>query len=167
MQAISESALTFRPDPATSAQRAGIVPYKMDANGKVYWLMGRTHSGFLTDFGGGCKTRFHESPVDCALRELREELGYVSYDLIREIEFNLFNPRKTAIYQGQPARPGSEVRRYIFYVNISVPWDVVRDFRPTDEIASIQWVDPTSITQNTKINSSIVEWLVYWRRFLM
>lgn len=49
--------------------RAGILPY---SNG--VFLLG-VKQGKYTDFGGGCKGSKLELPFDCAVRELREELG--------------------------------------------------------------------------------------------
>lgn len=54
--------------------RAGIVPYYQSRNGEIWILLGEEHrieGAVLSDFGGGCNRR--ELPLDCALRELREE----------------------------------------------------------------------------------------------
>jgi hypothetical protein len=54
--------------------RTGLIVYD---SSNLNMLMGRKiYNNKLTDFGGGCKLRKKETPINCLIREVKEELGY-------------------------------------------------------------------------------------------
>lgn len=55
--------------------RAGIIPYTLPSNGNPGRVLLGIKGGKFTDFGGGCKGSKMERPFDCAVREMREEIG--------------------------------------------------------------------------------------------
>ena len=62
---------------------AGILPYQVGLDGKVYFLLGKDQSGFWSDFGGKCDSEKDKNNVKhTAARELYEE----SYGSLMDIE---------------------------------------------------------------------------------
>jgi len=55
--------------------RAGIIPWMAPTKNSPGMLLLGIKDGKYTDFGGGCKGSKMELPFDCAVRELREEIG--------------------------------------------------------------------------------------------
>lgn len=55
--------------------RAGIIPYTAPSKGVPGRILLGIKEGKYTDFGGGCKGSKLERPFDCAVREMREEIG--------------------------------------------------------------------------------------------
>jgi hypothetical protein len=55
--------------------RAGIIPYVAPSGATTGKMLLGIKEGKYTDFGGGCKVAKLELPFDCAVREMREEIG--------------------------------------------------------------------------------------------
>lgn len=53
-------------------ERGGVIPYIKSAKDDIYLILG-IKEGKYTDFGGGCKIRKNEKPLECAGREFKEE----------------------------------------------------------------------------------------------
>lgn len=52
---------------------AGILPYQVDENGKMYFLLGKDTSGTWSDFGGKCEFQDKNNIKETAAREFFEE----------------------------------------------------------------------------------------------
>lgn len=77
-------------------RRVGIVPFFLDENKELSFLMGRDYStGDITDFGGGRKKG--EKVIRCARREFSEETNTMFNIHDKTIHFSLRN-RSTFIY---------------------------------------------------------------------
>jgi len=54
-------------------KRCGIVPFSFNNNDIIFYLGVDTKSNEITDFGGTINTIINETPIQCAIREFKEE----------------------------------------------------------------------------------------------
>ncbi len=130
MQLISHEELE---EPNVQHLRSAILPYCIDSQGTVWVLLATTWKNKIGDFGGGCSVKKMELPVNCALREFREEIGDSVPEITRQVLNNIEDANKTHIYQATTRT----FRRYFFLVEV-VP-SSVENFVPTKEVQSIAW----------------------------
>ena len=102
---------------------AGILPYQIGSNGKVYILVGEDVNGAWSDFGGKCEPRDRNVPKNTAIREFFEEsLNSVSdkssvIDLLGDNDYHTTITSRTA--SGSPY--------YMFVTRLPMLPDTCRD----------------------------------------
>lgn len=161
MQVIPHAVLTNL--EGTLSIRAGVVPVLRTINGLRFLLGTKRSRGELTDFGGGCKVSKKESPIQCAMRELKEELALP--EIIRQIDVNINRPDRTTIIRASAAKMDSPEKRYWFLVLVNVDPASIRGFLPTKEISTINWYDLNVFRPNQKaINDSFVACVGFIRK---
>lgn len=171
MSRVSFEHLDLLFEKGVTPMRAGIIPFTRDSTGNLWWLMGVTHSGQLSDFGGGCHVKDKETPVEGALREFREEVGVSTVGsavesgisaLYAQIVTNIKDAEKTAVIE-MPARNNPLICRYFFHVYVDIPLACITDFRPTEEIKLLAWYPPQIVLSMdaTLISGSCIAWVRY------
>lgn len=143
-------------DNITDVIRAGVIPYTIIDN-KVYWLMGVSPRGLLTDFGGGC--RKEESVLVCLLRETTEEAGknmtnVIYQSILQEEGLILW---KAQCYKGPP---------YRYLLLTPIPFDDYQtQFVPNREVSRLTWIaqDNALNTDISKFHTSLVQYIRKFR----
>lgn len=117
--------------------RSGIIPYGIDENNDIYWLMGTPTYDYdlLSDFGGGCKTGRGENGYQCALRELNEESSGLLTEPVRNVIQAQTNLIK--IWRYHP-KNNPTVNQFLTFVPIDFS-DYPERFIPNKEVAAIDW----------------------------
>ena len=114
--------------------RAGVIPFTIDSNKRMYFLLAKDSSTMeLGDFGGGCKKKRRETLLDTAIREFKEETsGVFSDDLYSKSSFH-----------GTLALVGKSM--VIVFLPLSFDngkwFNVTKAFKSNHEISDIVWVD--------------------------
>lgn len=107
---------------------AGILPYQVDENGKIYFLMGKDTSGTWSDFGGKCEFQDKNNIKETAAREFFEESlnSVIDLNTTREMLKNEKN------YTVINSRTISNSPYYMFILRVPMLPDTTRDrFRKT------------------------------------
>ena len=175
MSRVSFEHLDLLFEKGVTPMRAGIIPFTRDSTGNLWWLMGVTHAGQLTDFGGGCHVKDKETPVEGALREFREEVGVSTAGstvggtvgnglsmLYAQIVANIKDADRTSVIE-MPARNNPLICRYFFHVHVDIPLACITDFRPTEEIKLLAWYPPQLVLNMdaSLVSGSCIAWVRY------
>jgi len=107
--------------------RSSIIPI-VEIDGEQYWMLGSFHDykntedPILTDFAGSCEKKDMKNgcpPLNCALRELREE----SKGLLNDIILNsIQNQKNIAIFEGV-----SKKMEKLYFMFVSLNYDDVKN----------------------------------------
>ena len=124
-----EEILTYHPE----VTRAGVIPYS-EVGSEVYWLMGVSPTGRLSDFGGGCRPSKGEIAVNCLLRETHEESSGLVTEPVRQ---SIGAGRGLIVWKAR-SRAGPPYR-YLLFAPI-VYYDYSTLFRPNSEVVRLIWV---------------------------
>lgn len=102
---------------------AGILPYQVDENGKIYFLMGKDTSGTWSDFGGKCEFQDKNNIKETAAREFFEESlnSVIDLNTTREMLKNEKN------YTLINSRTISNSPYYMFILRVPMLPDTTRD----------------------------------------
>jgi len=102
---------------------AGILPYQVDENGKIYFLMGKDTSGTWSDFGGKCEFQDKNNIKETAAREFFEESlnSVIDLNTTREMLKNEKN------YTLINSRTISNCPYYMFILRVPMLPDTTRD----------------------------------------
>lgn len=133
---------------------AGILPYQVDKNKKVYILLGQDTMGNWSDFGGKCELKDKNNIKETACREFYEETlnSVIDLDSTRQLL------RSEKNYKLVESKTPSGLPYYMFLLRIPMVPDETRDrFKRTYEYCmylenvpekiDIRWVSLETIMQ--------------------
>lgn len=146
--------------------RSGVIPYIINKEGIIYFLLGvDRRSGEITDFGGGVKK--NESSLVAGVREFKEESReiFCNYDLnnfetslaltndkmciiFKGIDYNYFTPAPANNRETEVSRESESFVRHLFKKNEHL----------NDELSDVLWVhqeDFFKMIDKSPFNSSV------------
>lgn len=117
---------------------AGVLPYQIGENGKIYFLVGKDQQGTWSDFGGKCEFQDHNNTKETAAREFFEESLNAVIDLntIRDMLKNEKN------YTLVSSKTISGTPYYMFVLRVPMLPDTCRDrFKKTQQYLEFMKAD--------------------------
>jgi hypothetical protein len=115
---------------------AGILPYQVGENGKIYLLLGKDNMGTWSDFGGKCELKDNNNIKETAAREFFEESLNSTIDLNTTREMLKNEKNYTLII----SKTLSSSPYYMFILRVPMLPDTSRDrFKKT--LQYIQYLD--------------------------
>lgn len=120
----------FSIDRKTRMYSAGILPYQIGDNGKIYLLVGKDQQGNWSDFGGKCEFQDNNNIKETASREFFEESLNAIIDINATRE--LLRNEKNYILINSKTISGSPY--YMFVLRVPMLPDTCRDrFKKTQQ----------------------------------
>lgn len=111
------------PEKYKHTYSAGILPYQVDENNQVFFLLGKDSDGYWSDFGGKCEAKDKNCIIQTAAREFYEEsLGSIlNQHSLRSMLKNQSN------YKFVNSCSNAGIRYYMFILRIPMLKDTFRD----------------------------------------
>lgn len=131
----------------THVYSAGVLPYQVDENFKIYLLMGKDHENNWSDFGGKCEMKDNNNIQETAAREFYEESLNSIMDISTTREL-LRNDKNYTLIQSKTLS-GSPY--YMFLLRVPMLPDTCRDrFHRT--LSVLKYIDANkSVMEKTDI----------------
>ena len=147
----------FKPTPRRNpVYSAGILPYQIDENGKIYLLLGKDNDGAWSDFGGKCELKDQNNIKITASREFFEESlnSVIDINAARELlkEESKYILAKSKTLNGSPY--------YMFITRLPMRPEACRDrFKKTLEF--LKYIIYTNPSENNKkwIEKTDIQWV--------
>ena len=115
--------------------RAGVIPYTI-INNEIYWLMGKSNTGRLGDFGGGCKSSKKETAYQCLIREVQEE----SSGILTGAIYEAIQRKEGVIVWASRSRKDPPLFRYLLLVPMPFSNIYMKNFKPNPEVQYLCWI---------------------------
>ena len=121
--------------------RTGVTFYSILPDNSIAYIMGhkvlcnKKYCDYWSDFGGGCKYKKNETPIDCLSRELIEETG-TTFIHNNEDLHKLLKQSSTIIFGKYGSITSTDIQCAI---NIPYNENINKQFTKTDEISEIAY----------------------------
>lgn len=155
--------------------RSSIIPI-INMDGENYWLLGSFHDyvgigdPILTDFGGR-KEKKTETPLDCALRELKEESkGLLTEPVLKALSYK-GNDRKVTVFEGRDDENKQKIYFFIVVLNYNDVKDIPKRFEKVpyltkEKLGPINFYPQNSIrSRGLRTSKNLTDFVSYLNQY--